>query len=115
MTTMSGMDITEFLLTRIAEDEREANVCLAQYRRAEGGSTPRWTRQLAECEAKRAIIEEHGPQEVASLDRDSWGKPFIVCRRCAIGDRQVIAPCHTLKSLATVYADHPDYREEWRP
>jgi hypothetical protein len=24
-------------------------------------------------------------------------------------------PCDTLKLLALPYADHPDYRDEWRP
>ena len=63
------------------------------------------TRALAECKAKRAIIELHKPglapayegyEKVCSEDRDDW-------------------PCPTLRVLASVYSDHPGYRPEWRP
>lgn len=134
------LSITEFLLAKIAEDEavardsyydgqtwqpEEESVVAADQdydwvfmmaRKRDALHAAHWSpaRVLAECTAKRAIIDEHGPQEVASLDRDSWAKPFIVCRRCAIGDRQVVAPCPTLKSLAAVYADHPDYNPDWK-
>lgn len=56
-------------------------------------------RVLAECEAKRRIVEWHDcePEHV-------WG-----CGACT-HDR----PC-VLALLALPYADHPDYREEWRP
>lgn len=73
-------------------------------------------RVLREVEAKRKIIEEHGSREVASLDRDNWGQPFVVCRRCTEGAvRQVVAPCPTLKLLALPFSDRPGYREAWRP
>jgi hypothetical protein len=98
------MTITEFLEARITEDEAAANDLMGE---REGD------RVLAECAAKRAIIAEHGEQEVASLDRATWGQPFIVCRVCAIGARQVVAPCPTLRALAAVYADHPDYDPAW--
>jgi hypothetical protein len=71
------------------------------------------SRVLAECAAKRAIIAEHGPKEVASLDRATWGQPFVVCRVCAVGPRQVVAPCPTVRLVAAVYKDHPDYQQEW--
>jgi len=66
-------------------------------------------RVLAECDAKRRIIE--AADEATGLDmqvdsefrierRDERQEPYI-------GD--VI-----LRALALPYADHPDYREEWR-
>lgn len=71
---------------------------------------------LADVEAKRRIVDEHGQREVASLDKETWGRPYLVCRRCAVGDRQVVHPCTTLRLLALPYAGHPDYRaEEWAP
>lgn len=70
-------------------------------------------RVLAECAAKRAIITEHGLSEVASLDRETWGRLTLICRTCAVGPRQVVAPCPTLRHLAAMYADHPDYNTEW--
>lgn len=81
------MKITEFLLARISEDEAEANAGLAQYARGEGGSKRRWMRLLAECEAKRRVLDE------AAL----YGCPATMA-----------------KALAAVYADHPDCDEAWR-
>lgn len=57
------------------------------------------SRVLAECKAKRSIIEEHAAKEIASLDTGTWAQPFIVCKRCAVGDRQIVAPCPTIKAL----------------
>ena len=58
-------------------------------------------RALAECEAKRRVVEEHSPYD------EEW------CSSC--GDvPQVDYPCLTVRALAAVYADHPDYRDEWR-
>lgn len=72
-------------------------------------------RVLAECAAKRAIVDEHSSREVASLDSDTWGQPFSVCRRCRDGaGRQIVAPCPTLRALASVYADHPDLDPSWQ-
>ncbi|MGP4085473.1 DUF6221 family protein [Streptomyces sp. KR55] len=74
-------------------------------------------RVLAEIDAKRRILAEHQPDRFGDcttcagpedFDDDADGhrtwsrsaKPF---------------PCPTLRLLALPYADHPDYREEWRP
>lgn len=80
--------LTEFILKRTAEDSADAmagwrwkSLPVGEYERLQA-------RVLAECEAKRRIVEE------APL----WG-----CGR-TMG-----------KILAAVYADHPDYREEWSP
>lgn len=78
-------------------------------------------RVLAECEAKRRIVELHpiyrGPRLLAV---DSTGRDFA-CEKChaasSIDDQSVIealGPCNTLLALASVYVDHPDYRDEWR-
>jgi hypothetical protein len=50
---------------------------------------------LAECEAKRRIVEEYR--------RDVSGTPSVDAYR------------HAMVIVAAPYADHPDYREEWRP
>jgi hypothetical protein len=86
---MSTPTITEFLEARIAEDEREANVCLASPEH----TTRRWVRVLAECAAKRAIIA----QQDAALDTYAGARVLD----------------HVLQALAAVYKDHPDYRQEW--
>jgi len=60
-------------------------------------------RVLADCEAKRRIVGLHER-------RPDWPD----CQEC--GDRDDIKPwpCSTLRLLALPYADHPDYRPEWR-
>ena len=108
------MTLTEFLLARIAEDEAAARslgdepgrrwlhslrgVTDQDARRFGARANP--TRVLAECEAKRRIVERaeiaHERAKVGPSDGDSaW---FLAVRY-----------------LALPYADHPDFREEWRP
>jgi len=135
--------LTEFLLARIAEDEavardaggdewreadveygREAYSGLQVYRRngrpiAEaylldatlGRHIARHdpARVLAECAAKRAIVAEHVAYfEVCAVcyDQDASSPGDFVMKAY---------PCDTLRALASVYADHPDYRSEWAP
>ena len=118
-------ELVEFLLARIAEDERVAQeatlapwvvgslevdryvvatadlyepgrdgAIIAEIVEAleDGDHIWRWqpTRVLAECEAKRRIVEQEG-----------WGYGHI---------EQAV-----LKILVLPYADHPDCREEWKP
>lgn len=86
-----------------------------------GGSTPDHiarhdpARVLAEVEAKRRIIEMHEtepaiPEVYCDHGTHSPGKPAM-CAACGYEE----APCPTLRLLAIPYADHPDYRQEWRP
>lgn len=71
----------------------------------------RWSpaRVLAECAAKRRIVELHRGQK-ALWDDDENPLEVVECPECG-----VLFPCPTLRLLALPYADHPDYREEWRP
>jgi hypothetical protein len=106
---MASMTITEFLLARIAEDEREAN----EHAGAEYYTDGAWpdelpSRVLAECAAKRAITGEH--REVRFF---ATHQGCVVCR---IGDGPLLPveyPCPTVRALAAVYKDHPDYQPEW--
>lgn len=93
MTTLA-----EFLLARIAEDEQIARLI---ERSSLGADGP--TRTMRDVEAKRKIVEEHGANQhrVDPCDaHDPSGRTI---------------PCDTLRFLAAVYADHPDYRDEWKP
>ena len=89
---MSGMDLVRFLFERIAEDEAAA-------RRAHGVRVPPGLfgprRVLADCVAKRAIVE--------------------LQRTDLIDDPEDWQPNEILRLLALPYADHPAYRQEWRP
>ena len=60
-------------------------------------------RVLAECEAKRRIVGLHE-------SRPDWPD----CQECGDRDYTKPWPCSTLRLLALPYADHPDYRPEWR-
>jgi hypothetical protein len=120
------MTLTEFLLARIAEDKNAARegTTEAQYSGSYGDTAAdevigmaynegvaeagmkhfeRWmpARVLAECEAKRRIIKL-----LPWLDNASGG----------IVPALKYSPAQTvLRQMALPYADHPDYREEWRP
>lgn len=126
--TAETLTLTDFLLARIDEDEEQARrggdpVGWVTFRQSDGSlgytAVGSWTeegwlvdgrlvqdehatafydptRVLAECESKRRIIEaaaniiEPDPARRAALE-------FVISQ------------------LAAVYADHPDYRDEWRP
>ena len=100
------MDLTEFYAARL--DEREA---LA--RRVQAVLDAGWNyfdevptelidpaRVLREAGAGRAIVEIHRPGFDPGDAHDA--------------DLRSI-PCDTIRHLAAVYSDHPDYREEWSP
>lgn len=102
---MGTMTITEFLLARIAERESVARDMQHQARVGRpffrtdllaGGTGIRElidpARVMAECEAKRRMVEEATHPQTSSQEGYDM-----------------------LRYLAEVYADHPDYSEEWRP
>lgn len=103
------MTITEFLLARIAKDEQAAKD--AGTDAMTGWRWKAWPedahaevqalvlthsrRTLAECEAKRRILDAHlGCDDVSYSDAST---------------------CPDLRIVAAIYADHPDYDEAWRP
>lgn len=118
------MNITEFLLARIAEDEAAARAVIATVAPEEWENPTKWgnfypediafwdqqtpARVLAECVAKRALCTLHSPGDYRGQ---------LVCDDC--GDwwdgSPVDYPCETIKTLAVIYRDHPDYRQEWTP
>lgn len=114
------MTLTEFLLARIAEDEERAEVGALYPGQHTGwlnavvggsyvGFSDRFTpdRVLAECEAKRRIVErcaESESQNYAWVSGQRFGRPE------GVEDLRAI-----IRDLASVYADHPDYSDEWRP
>lgn len=123
------MTLTDFLLARLAEDERVAQQASTEPPRFfpdhhTREHVARWdpARVLADCDAKRQIVELHCPVVTTALGRDP-----IVTDECSVCVDEVDEgggyfavtmkrlPCPTLRTLALPYADHPDHREEWRP
>jgi hypothetical protein len=105
-------DLTEFLLARFAEDEEKAAGMdwrpwypdSVRYELNHDGFMvdPAFVR--ADCAAKRRIVEVHSMfPGIAGTGSGSW------CE----SDEETW-PCDTLRALASVYAGHPDFREEWR-
>lgn len=94
------MTLTEFLLARIAQDTRAAGAARGWQTGSRHEGQPldwsihmdRWSpdRVLAECESKRRLLDWLTPVDVGS---EGW---------------------YALRILALPYADHPDFREEWR-
>ena len=102
------MDLSEFLLARIAEDEAWATSAWREQSHAGGCDVcgASFPRLLAECEAKRRIVEHHRSND------DDW--PLcVICTE--VGPDAQGWPCLTLHLLALPYADHEDYDEAWRP
>lgn len=131
-------DLVEFLLARITEDENGAHQVLRDY--AEHSATwdnpctgvinigdpgleglvalgdgplaihiADWdpARVLAECDAKRRIFKIHSEIVTGDIPTE---RAFDFCNE----DLEQ-HPCPTLRLLALPYAEHPDYRDEWRP
>lgn len=64
-------------------------------------------RVLREVKAKRSILAEHTDDEgQCARCLDSDGITYL-------GAYTAPWPCPTLRALAAVYSDHPDYRPDW--
>ncbi|MFE1550590.1 DUF6221 family protein [Streptomyces sp. NPDC058718] len=80
-------------------------------------------RVLTEVDAKRQIAREHGPSDKHTTIWD-WPELGTWCGECGTDPCRELSACpicgtsdgcRTLRLLALPFADHPDYREEWRP
>jgi hypothetical protein len=121
------VDITEFIGARLDEDEAAANEvhrpgdCGCVDRDGSFSPDPAWcgcgypARVLREVAAKRAIVVEHS--ETTTYIGPHKGEPSCTCCGAAADDPYLVIPwpCTTLRQLANVWSDHPDYRAEWKP
>jgi len=124
-------DLAAFLLARVAEDEAvarevqekvkpgaplygiprssywedaEGSAASAYFDRDynQGGYTITAARVLAECEAKRQIVEVHSVGAMACY----WTQDSMSVHEPG-------EACETLRHLAQPYADHPDFDPAW--
>ena len=117
---MTDLTLTEFLLARIDEDEAHLDaevlndfpptgtcwkrlgddrVCI----RPRGHDVDS-ARVLAECDAKRRLVALHSPDQ-----------PYCSDNFSNADHAYFEGPCENLRLLALPYADHAEFRAEWRP
>ena len=103
-----SLTLTEFLLARIAEDRRTAteaqwamqNQWYPAEPDADDRHVARWSpvRVMAECEAKRRIVERLLFVQEGDTTEHAWHEQGLF---------------EAVGFLALPYADHPDYQQEW--
>jgi hypothetical protein len=128
-------DLAEWLLARIAEDEEAARAAVGEHFSVSYSSSSlpviwhidRWTsaRVLAECAAKRRIVELHrheakGPGPVLYDGSRDLNEGVFGCVICSCVDDDpgwhfTGGWCQTVRLLALPYASREGYDERWRP
>lgn len=105
MSEVAVLTLSEFLLARIAEQEAAASRLHPEEALGvhfSGEVEPviviRARDVLAECAAKRAIVDDARIRAV----------------RLTVAIEQLV-DYRVLRHLASAYVDHPDYRDEWKP
>lgn len=95
------------------------------------------SRLQGECAAKRAVLALHCPASVTTYAYGPTirtigtdGRPYShssgghfevvdACLTCSNFGREdddiERFPCDTIRAIAAIYADHPDYQHEWKP
>ena len=96
------VELTDFLLARIAEDE-----AAAQHRPDELDERRR-SRVMAESEAKRAVVHVH--EEVSGMVREGDLSDPELARDAR---STLLGVSAALIALARPYADHPDFDPAW--
>ncbi|MCU1656949.1 MAG: hypothetical protein JWO57_1605 [Pseudonocardiales bacterium] len=101
--------LVEFVLTRIAEDEAVARAVMGRGVHDNRPEVKEWiglanpNRMLVWSGVRRRLVELHA-NGITTSDGDA------ACQQCGPP-----APCMTLRLLSTLYGDHPDFQEQWRP
>jgi hypothetical protein len=120
-------DLAAFLAARLDEDEAAARESYYEGQRwlTEEEGVYRWPDDepvhLADRKADARHIARHGParalREVAAKRALLTGHEGV--HRCDWGEHRgpgVLGGwCKTVRTLAAVYSDHPDYLQEWAP
>jgi hypothetical protein len=110
------MTLSEFLLARYTEEENEARGIVDRDEFSYDVTEAGVGRVTAGLEAKRQVVKRHHIREVSPSCAECGGYTATSdeVRGIAHHGYAIPWPCPTLRLLAAVYADHPDYREEWR-
>jgi hypothetical protein len=120
---MSELHLIEFLRARLDEDELNARQSQALWRDTHFTVAPGslvimdYLRRrhpstvLADIDAKRRILDEYQGLRAAASNYAKIGDEDMAF----VGRHMYAGVLGALKCLALPYADHPDYRDEWRP
>jgi hypothetical protein len=120
--TPAVLTLVDFLEARLAEDEvfaqstpRQAMTIIPADGSARTAAriaehAERWQpiRVLREVEAKRRIVTLHSDWHVCVSGRGPGATDYVGNEDDSWGE-----PCPTLRALASMYSEHPHYREEW--
>ena len=107
-------DLAEFLLARIAEDEEVVHHALA----ALDADRTEYAARIARRTGPWSTVTSSGHCGIDTGPRGTVeaipGRALAECD----AKRRIVTECGwvtVMELLALPYADHPDYREEWRP
>jgi hypothetical protein len=102
-------DLADFLRARYAERREQVQGHDSNYNDADGcwGLHEDPADVLADLDTKRRIVDAYA--EVAEFYQPDPGE------RYEIADGHAAALHDVVCLFASVYANHPDYRQEWRP
>ncbi|MCC2333851.1 DUF6221 family protein [Cellulomonas wangsupingiae] len=133
---MTGMELTDFLIARLEEDEDDARGRLAAHAgdggpgsadpssaAAASGGAGSPERVLAVCAAQRHVVDTYLALTAESAAAVAAGLPFVrektlAAAESTMASMQLVAGSaydRVLRWFAEVHAEHPDYNEEWRP
>jgi hypothetical protein len=135
---VATVTIVEFLTARLEEDrqllhrdERFDDACKCSGDCTVPTQVGCPARLDADIAAKRRIVARHEPELVQVLrtivdgkwvDEKDWECTYCagLCHsytglNCASDGLDAPYPCPDIRDLASVYADHPDYQQEWKP
>lgn len=113
------MSIVEFLLARITEEEADNSPDIDPEAWCDRQAGIHYTHDhiAAECVAKRAVVAIHALKDAGSGTSIDPDHREVGCETCNWDTSYwwlEYGPCDTLKALAAVHADHPDYNQEWK-
>jgi hypothetical protein len=99
--TTSTLTVTEFVLAQIKEWERWADdeACKPDWDLPATDMPSHPARVLAQCAAMRKIVEMF---QTARPAMGEWESDYASAAYDAV------------RALASIWSDHPDWREEWR-
>lgn len=97
-------DLIEFLQSRLAEQSKTVallrTLAAVLHENARPVLADVASQLQRDADAKRRILDEHAPGRDPCDAHDASFETI---------------PCDTVKLLALPYADHPDFKESWRP